>query len=171
MHLPKQSGKTAIRWRLAAAVFVFLGLVVLVFIFHQRRLAARTLVYNDWYAGEFAARVCLHTKPMNTGCPLEARAQENEFAGRFSAAFASDPTCSGLRLVIYQDSKAPPTEMMELFSGDFWWLMVNFDADHENQNWMLSRSKISYAPAGEGDAARTSHQVCAILKGRGGTTN
>lgn len=119
VDIPKLSGKKLSNRRLVAAMFVFIVPVVLIFIYHQRRLAARTLVYDEWYAGFFAERMCLHTKPTNTACPLEARAEENEFAGRFSAAFAGDSTCSGLRLVIYEDSHAAPKEMMEFFSGDF----------------------------------------------------
>lgn len=157
--------------RLVAAMGFALVLIAVALIYKWSHFTAGAVVYNEEYAGRFAD-MCRREDPKNTGCPISARAQESDFAGRFSAAFAGNQLCSGLRLVIYRGAtESSEEEKVRVAEGDFWMLMVSFNAGQEKQNWDLTSKKSSNVLSGEGDAAQTSRQVCAIMKGRGGTVN
>lgn len=172
MRSPKVFAEVLRSHRLMAAMAFSLVLIAVILIYKSSHLTAGAVVYNEEYAGRFAADMCRHEDHKNTGCPADARAQESEFAGRFSAAFAGDQLCSGLRLVIYRGATpSSEEERAQAAESDSWWLMVNFNAGQEKQNWDLTSKKSFNVLSGEGDAAQTSHQVCAIVKGRGGTVN
>ncbi len=172
MRFPKVFAEVLRSHRITAAIAFSLVLIPVIFIYRWSHVTAGTVVYNEEYAGRFAADMCRFKDPKNTGCPVDARAQENEFAGRFSAAFAGDPLCSGLRLVVFRDATLSSVEeRAQAVESGSWWLMVNFNASQEKQNWDLTSKKSFNVLSGEGDAAQTSHQVCAIVKGRGGTVH
>jgi hypothetical protein len=171
MSFPKVFAEVLRSNRITAAIAFSLVLIAVIFIYKRSHVTAGAVVYNEEYAGRFAADMCRLEDPKNTGCPVDARAQESEFASRFSAAFAGDPLCSGLRLVIYGGATQSSVEERAQAAEVDAWIMVNFNAGKEKQNWDLTSKKSFKVLSGEGDAAQTSHQVCAIVKGRGGAVN
>jgi hypothetical protein len=62
-----------------------------------------TIVYDEWWSSDFVAGGAERQCPPATSqmCRDNGRSEEAAFQGKFSAAFQSDPTCAGLRLLVF----------------------------------------------------------------------
>lgn len=145
-----------------------------------------TISYDRWWSSDYAANGAeLSCSASKLGFSTErcmdkdeARADEAEFLERFSAAFRSDPTCSGLRLIIYggpdNTSKNSYKELSRVEDEGYWDLIVDFRPEREKQSWRLSVVKKTHttengSASGEGNAQTVSHAVCSIVKQPGGS--
>lgn len=78
-----------------------------------------TIVYDRWWSSDYAANAGeMSCKLQATKmCEDDARADETEFFGKFSAAFQSDPACAGLRLLVYDGHSSQTIEQQYNQSG------------------------------------------------------
>lgn len=135
-----------------------------------------TIVYDQWWSSDYAANGA------EMGCPPaarqmcgdDARSEETEFLGKFSAAFQSDSACAGLRLLVYggpkNTSKQANRALAEMSEREHWTLIVDFLQGQQKQKWTMSHSPRSgRRTSGQGDPLSVAHSVCEIVKNRGGS--
>lgn len=138
--------------------------------------SALTVVYDGWWSNDYAAKsATMQCPPENRKfCQDEARAAEADFSGQFSAAFQTDPACSGIRLIMYNGPNRTSAEARRMYSQlsgkPHWGLQVNFNPQLQKQPWQLSvdPGPTQYS-SGEGDAPSIAHSVCSIAKNAGGS--
>lgn len=138
-----------------------------------------TIVYDQWWSSDFAANAaganCTPGAPKL--CESEARQQEAGFLQNFSAAFQSDPQCSGLKLFVFTGSKQTPPEKVkkyaEILKGPHWQLMVDFASNQPTQSWSMLIDSPRTGPknltSGEGSAKSIADTVCSIAQRSGGS--
>ncbi|MGC1869655.1 MAG: hypothetical protein WA700_01745 [Acidobacteriaceae bacterium] len=135
-----------------------------------------TILYDQWWSSDFAAQGAEMHCPAQAPkvCEDDARGDEADFLGRFSAAFESDPACAGLKLIVFGDpdmsSKATKQALSKIADKDRWFLMVDFKPEIERQAWRINLyPELSHQASGENDARTMAHSVCSIVKTTGGS--
>jgi hypothetical protein len=133
-------------------------------------------VYDEWWSSDYAANGAELRCPSATRdwCRDNARIEEAAFLGKFSAAFQSDPACTGLRLLVYggpkNTSKQASQALAEINDREHWSLIVNFSPEEQKQSWTMSyQAGAARNASGEGDPPSVARSVCEIAKNRGGT--
>jgi hypothetical protein len=136
-----------------------------------------TVVYDQYWSSDYAANgaemQCPSTAVRNM-CRDQARADESKFEGEFSAHFQSDPMCSGLELIVFEDPKKMSqvvlSEYTKATENGYWYLKLDFTPNETKQPWQLSLNPaITHQASGEGDAGAISHTICSIAKRTGGS--
>ncbi|MFI5087335.1 MAG: hypothetical protein ACHP7I_02985 [Terriglobales bacterium] len=135
-----------------------------------------TIVYDEWWSSDYAANGAEMRCPPATRqmCVGDARSEEAAFLGKFSAAFQSDPTCAGLRLLVYggpkNTSEQATRALAEINEREHWSLIVDFSPGLQKQPWtMLYGPRSDRRTSGEGDSLSVARSVCEIAKNRGGS--
>jgi hypothetical protein len=135
-----------------------------------------TVVYDGWWSNDYAAQsVAMQCPPGNVKlCKDEARGAERDFSGEFSAAFQTDPSCSGIRLLMYDGPGRTSDKVLEMYAQvgnkPHWDLQVNFNPALKKQPWQLNMNPgATQYSSGEGDAPSVVHSVCSIAKRTGGS--
>jgi hypothetical protein len=133
-----------------------------------------TIVYDEWWSSDYAANGGEMRCPPATRelCRDDERSEEAAFLGKFSAAFQSDPTCAGFRLLVYggPKNKSEPAEraLAEINDRDHWFLIVDFSSTLKKQPWtMMYQPGSARRTSGEGDPLSVAHSVCQIAKNPG----
>jgi len=140
------------------------------------------IIYDAWWSSDYAAQSApIHCPPAGLKwCEDEARADEAEFRGHLSAAFQSDPACSGMLLLIFIDPTASSVSDKETYlkasARPHWGLQVNFIPNLDSgppalkQPWQLSLDPGNrHYSSGEDDAQGLAHMVCSIARTKGGS--
>jgi hypothetical protein len=160
----------------------------------QPRKAARPMVveYDGWWANDYASgagkKKCFaegltSCESDNNVDVIEARADETDFEGKFSAAFQSDPICSGITLRGFGGKNHRISNVGTLLEAGqalananataegYWFLIVSYVPEQKKQSWSMSLTDTSLTndTSGEGDAHSMAHTVCSIVKGIGGS--
>jgi len=139
-----------------------------------------TIVYNEHWSSDFAANGawvrCNDGRPEGALriCQDDAKKEEAEFLRKFSAAFQSDPTCTGLVLLVVgpnnETSEQAQHASTKLEAGEHWILFVDFSPGLERQSWIMTHQPHGdRRTSGEGDASSMARSVWGIAKNRGGT--
>jgi len=136
----------------------------------------KTIVYDEWWSSDYAANGGEMRCPPATRklCRDDERSEEAAFLGKFSAAFQSDPTCDGLRLLVYggpkNTSDAAEQALAEINDREHWSLIVDFSSTLQKQPWtMMYQPGSARRASGEGDPLSVAHSVCQIAKNPGGS--
>lgn len=143
---------------------------------------ATAVIYDGWWSSDYAAEGArMKCTPATVKwCEDDARADEAEFSGHLAAAFQSDPSCSGLRLLLSKNPKSSSSadneKYVKLSAKPHWGLQVNFiptlnrQPPSDKQPWQLSLDPgMKHYSSGENDAQGLAHIVCSIAKNTGGT--
>jgi hypothetical protein len=133
-----------------------------------------TIIYDRiWSIASATNSATMQCTAQTLGVCENARNQENEFYKRFSAAFQSDPACSGLMLFALDNPEGNPAsawqKLGKVADKDQWLLNVSFEPDFKKQPWSLQRMLMGSQVSGEGDAHLMAHTICSIVKRTGGS--
>jgi hypothetical protein len=135
-----------------------------------------TIVYDQWWSSDYAANgAATRCSPEGRQmCQDNARSEEAAFLRKFSAAFQSDPTCAGLRLLVAGGSKNTSQQassaLAELDEREHWWLIIDFSSEAQQQSWTMTHQPGSdRRTSGEGDPFSIARSVCNIARNRGGS--
>src|SRR5437016_5212489 len=135
-----------------------------------------TIVYDQWWSSDYAANGAeMRCSPAARQiCRDDARSEEAAFLGKFSAAFQSDPTCAGLRLLVYggpkNTSEQATRALAEMNEREHWSLIVDFSPTAAKQSWTMAHEPGSdRRTSGEGEPLSGARSVCEIAKNRGGS--
>ena len=135
-----------------------------------------TIVYDQWWSSDYAANGAEMQCPPATRqmCQDDARSEEAAFLGQFSAAFQSDPTCAGLRLLVYggpkNTSESASRALAEINDREHWSLIVDFSSTLQKQPWtMMYQPGSARRTSGDGDPLSVAHSVCQVAKNQGGS--
>lgn len=135
-----------------------------------------TIVYDEWWSSDYATNGAALRCPPATRqrCRDDARSEEATFLGQFSAAFQSDPTCAGLRLLVYggpkNTSESASRALAEINDREEWSLIVDFSSTLQKQPWTMTYQPGSARrTTGDGDPLSVAHSVCQIAKNPGGS--
>jgi hypothetical protein len=133
-----------------------------------------TIVYDEWWSGDYAANGAEMRCPPATRqmCRDNARSEEAAFQSKLSAAFQSDPTCVGLRLLVYSGSNNASEQatraLAEMNEREHWSLIVDFSPGLEKQTWsMMYQPGSARRTSGEGDPLSVARSVCEIAANHG----
>ncbi len=135
-----------------------------------------TIVYDEWWSSDYAANGAeLQCAPvMRDVCKSDARRDESDFLGKFSAAFQSNPTCATLRLLVYggpnNSSQQASKALQEMGERDHWSLIVDFSSTLKKQSWTMTYgSGRDRRATGESDPISMAQFVCEIARNHGGS--
>lgn len=106
----------------------------------------------------------------------ECKGEEGEWVSRFSTAFQSDPTCSGLHLIVdsgVETSRSASQELENVKGAGYWHLLVDPvypTSEHGSRAWFylyLEPGHDSHTTA-KGTPATIVRTVCSVANGAGG---
>jgi hypothetical protein len=129
------------------------------------------LILDGWWDLDYAKNACAQTAIPY--CAENVVTEVRDFEARFSSAFASDASCSGITLIRFAISQNTP----EALNQPAWSLSINYIPQKSEQDWAMlhdpdgTHKKYYGHTTGNGTPSTIAHTVCGIIKGKGGTLN